>query len=55
MMFSKVLHVNKTGRLDFQPFCAPAFLRAHHGRCWEEDLKTGLPQTAENRAYKTGN
>ena len=24
-------------RLDFQPFCEPAFLAPHHGRSWEED------------------
>ena len=41
MAFGKVEHFFFVGvtksRLDFQPFCAPAFLRAHHG--WI----TGLP------------
>ena len=38
----------KRNRLDFQPFCEPAFLAPHHGRSLEEDNRT--PKPAGNRA-----
>ena len=45
------LHIDdqlQLGRLDLKPLCAPALLCAHLGG----GRKTGLPQTAGNRAYR---